>query len=355
MKILNFSLDKKILEPKSAAAKRVIGYGERLDNLRILVPAGQDTAVEPHDKLGIYGIGGNKLLVFFKIYFLAGNLIRQDRPDVITVQDQYYLAGLAWWLSKRFKVAWEIQVHGFEKMAGFRARLFQFIVRRADSVRTVSERFKRILVNEYGVKEKLVTVVPVSVARNVKRETLKGKKDCFIFLGVGRLVPVKRFDVLIKAFARIKDNVDGAELWIAGEGEERGELERIINEEELGESVKLLGWQDDLGPIYEQAAGFVLSSDAEGYGLAVIEAMQHGLPVVMTDVGLADEIVINEESGLVVPVNDIPALAQAMQRIYDSSELREKLVQGSKQALTKLPDEEETWDLYVQSWEKAMR
>ena len=123
----------------------------------------------------------------------------------------------------------------------------------------------------------------------------------------------------------------------------------------MGERVKLLGWQDDLEALYGQASCYVLCSDSEGWGMAVIDALVFGVPVVMSDVGLAGEVVVNEESGLVVPVNDVPALAQAMLRVYDSRELRDNLIRGGQRALSKLPDNEGTWLMYMESWKKAIK
>ena len=133
MRIINLSLDRSLLDGSGAAGQRLAGYADRLESLTVLVPADKDRH-EARGKLLLYGIGGPKAWAWLKMYFLAGNLIRRKRPDLISVQDQYFLALLAFLLAKRYRLGWEMQVHGFEKMSGPRRRLFAFLVRRADAV-----------------------------------------------------------------------------------------------------------------------------------------------------------------------------------------------------------------------------
>ena len=353
MKILSLSIDPKILNSKESAHKRQLDYASRLEKMQIIVPAEADSHQSPAHNLDIFGIGGIKPFALLKIYFLASNLIRKDRPQVISVQDQYYLALVAWALAKKYKIGFELQVHGFEKLLGIRAFIFKFVVKRANAIRTVSLRFKNILLEKYKLSEEKITVVPIQVSNKKPSGLSSIKGDKFIFLSVGRFVPIKRFDLLIKAYTDIYKQIPKSELWIAGEGAERGRLEELIVNNNLGEKIRLLGWQDDLNSVYSQTSCFVLCSDQEGWGMSVIEASHFGLPVIMTDVGLAGEIVIDNESGLVIPINDSQALGRAMLRIYQDSDLRERLIEGIGIALKKLPSEEETLNIYLSSWGKA--
>jgi glycosyltransferase involved in cell wall biosynthesis len=352
MKVLSLSLDKKILELDSSVLKRHISYANKLHKLSVIVPGPKDSHSSPVDKLEIFGIGGNKIFSLLKIYFLSSNLIRRDRPDVITVQDQYFLALVACRLARKYKIGWELQVHGFEKMSWFRALVFKHVIKRANAIRTVSLRFKNVIVESYKIAEEKITVVPIQVP--AVRGQVTDDIGKFVFLGVGRFVPVKRFDLMIKAFAEIQEKIPDAELWIAGEGPERGRLEAVIAGNNLGEKARLLGWQEDLSYAYNQASCFVLCSESEGWGMAIVEAMHYSLPIVMTDVGLAGEVVVNDESGLVVPVGDRKALGEAMLRVFQDNLLRERLIIGVKSALQKLPNEEETFELYKISWQKAI-
>ncbi|PIT95637.1 hypothetical protein COT96_00110, partial [Candidatus Falkowbacteria bacterium CG10_big_fil_rev_8_21_14_0_10_38_22] len=188
----------------------------------------------------------------------------------------------------------------------------KFIVPRADAIRTVSQRLKKQLIEEFGVAEGKITVVPIYVESRIKNYELriKNNSEKFIFLTVGRLVPVKNINLQIEVMEEIVESLKlkvkslRIELWIVGSGPERKNYELRITNYELGKNIKLLGRKDNLDEYYNSADAFLLTSNSEGWGLSVIEAAAHGLPIIMTDVGLAGEVIKNNESGLVIPVGD---------------------------------------------------
>lgn len=133
-----------------------------------------------------------------------------------------------------------------------------------------------------------------------------------IILGVGTLKRVKRFDLLIRAFAQLLQRRE-ASLCILGEGDERAALEQQIEQLGLQERVSLPGFVDETGPWYAHADLFVLSSDYEGFGNVIVEALEQGVPVVSTDCEAGPrEILADGYYGKLVPVGDPAALADAM-------------------------------------------
>ncbi len=133
-----------------------------------------------------------------------------------------------------------------------------------------------------------------------------------LILSVGTLKAVKRHDLLIEAFAAL-DRPD-ARLYILGEGPERGRLQGLIDRLGLGGRVFLPGFQPDPLPWYAHADLFVLSSDYEGFGNVLVEALEQGVPVVSTDCPVGPrEILDGGKHGTLVPVGDARALASAMQ------------------------------------------
>jgi glycosyltransferase involved in cell wall biosynthesis len=134
-----------------------------------------------------------------------------------------------------------------------------------------------------------------------------------LILTVGTLKKVKRHDLLIDAFSRLPADT-GATLCILGEGGERTALERQIDVLGLSGRVFLPGFVSDPTPWYAHADLFVLSSDYEGFGNVIVEAMEQGVPVVSTDCPSGPrEILCDGKYGRLVPVNDADALASAMQ------------------------------------------
>jgi glycosyltransferase involved in cell wall biosynthesis len=132
---------------------------------------------------------------------------------------------------------------------------------------------------------------------------------------VGRLEPQKRFDLLIAAFAKVRETHPTAQLLIAGDGSLKPALQAQIDARQLGACCRLLGQVDDV-PLFHHAIDlFVQSSVYEGTPNAVLEAMAFETPLVATDVGGTAELVAHGREGLIVPPGDTEALVSAMQNV----------------------------------------
>ena len=356
MKVLSFGLDSSVLNRESLLAGRVVEYGELVEKYTVAAPGLKDEEISLSGRVRIYGVGGCcRIWKLLKIYFRAKKILQAEKYDVLTVQDSYYLALIGWRLAEKFNIGLELQIHGFEKFVGLRKLIAKFIVPRADAIRTVSQRLKKQLIEEFGVAEGKITVVPIYVESRIKNYELriKNNSEKFIFLTVGRLVPVKNISLQIEAMQEVVKKYPGAELWIIGNGPERKNYELRITNYELGKNIKLLGRKDNLDEYYNSADAFLLTSNSEGWGLSVIEAAAHGLPIIMTDVGLAGEVIKNNESGLVIPVGDKEKLIEAMEKIIIDKNLRKRLGSGAQAAIKKLLSKEKTLELYKKSWQKA--
>lgn len=356
MKILSLGLDNSILNKTSALAQRIIEYGGLVEKYTVIVPNQRNEKIELSDEVKAYGSGGgNKLRQFIKIYNIAKKLLREEKYDVMTVQDQYYLALVGVLLVKKFKLGLEIQIHGWEKYYGIRKLIAKYVLPRANAVRCVSQRLKKQLVNEFRVKEEKITVVPIyAQGTRHKAQDTRQKDKKFIFLTVGRLVPVKNIGLQIEAMKEVAKKYPDAELWIIGDGPEKKNCELLIADHRLGENIKLLGRKDNLIEYYNTADAFVLTSNNEGWGLVVIEAASMSLPIIMTDVGLAGEVIKNGESGLIISVGDKRGLVEAMLKIIEDEDLRKKIGANAKLAAGHLPNKEQILELYKKSWDKAV-
>ncbi|SFR85420.1 Glycosyltransferase involved in cell wall bisynthesis [Marinobacter daqiaonensis] len=136
-----------------------------------------------------------------------------------------------------------------------------------------------------------------------------------LWLAVGRLVPAKGFDILVRAFK----NVPGT-LWIAGEGPQRPQLTRLIEETGQQERIRLLGHSDQVATLMARCDRLVISSRREGFSYVFAEAMLAGIPLVATDVPVANEFLPPE---LIAPTEAPEALAMTMNRLDDNLHLLE--------------------------------
>lgn len=173
-----------------------------------------------------------------------------------------------------------------------------------------------------------------------------------LVLSVGNLKAVKRHDLLIRAFAKLPRG--DATLCILGEGAERARLSALVEELGLEGRVLLPGYRRDPAPWYAHADVFVLASDHEGFGNVIVEALEQGVPVVCTDcpVGPRD-ILDGGKYGTLVPVDNVEALAQAMEeallREHDREALKRRAQDFSVQRAA-----DSYLDLLIPDWRQGL-
>jgi glycosyltransferase involved in cell wall biosynthesis len=150
-----------------------------------------------------------------------------------------------------------------------------------------------------------------------------GNGDRVIVISVGRIAPLKNYATAIRAMSQLRDR--NFEYWIAGDGPESQvrALETLIDEMQLRGKVKLLGFQGDMLSLLGKADVFLLTSLWEGFGLAVVEAMAAGLPVVVSDVpGVREVVGIETGAGFMVAPRDEAAIAERVGILISDGDLR---------------------------------
>ena len=144
-------------------------------------------------------------------------------------------------------------------------------------------------------------------------------------LGIGRSVPQKGFDILLRAY--LQSGITSHDLLLAGDGPERPALEALARELKAGDSVKFLGRAERpvAVSLFRGCSFFVLPSRLEPQGIVNLEAMACGKAVAASKVGGVPEIVLDGETGLLFPGEDVSALASVLTRLAGDDALRERL------------------------------
>lgn len=213
--------------------------------------------------------------------------------------------------------------------------LVRYMCSRAHAAIVPSLGVRKDLIDRFGVNSLKINAIYNGMDLDMIRRRMEESSEHAprvgnlpVILGVGRLDAQKSFHVLISAFADVLKHTP-AKLVILGEGHERPRLERLTASLGIQDSVSLPGFVENPHPWMRQAAVFCLSSAYEGFGYVLVEAMACGCPVISTDCPSGpDEIIHPGENGMLVPVDNVVALADAIRRILVDDRLRNKLIQG---------------------------
>ena len=150
-------------------------------------------------------------------------------------------------------------------------------------------------------------------------------------VAAGRLHVKKGFDVLIRAVGKLRAWDFDVTCEIAGEGDERGDLEGLIRELDLDPCVKLIGWTDDVTGFLATGDIFAFPSHQEGFPLTLLEAMSVGLPVVSTEIDGPIEILKDGVNGRLVPDDDPDRLAEALGELISDRDAAKRYGAAARQ------------------------
>ncbi|NQV85145.1 MAG: glycosyltransferase [Rhodospirillales bacterium] len=177
----------------------------------------------------------------------------------------------------------------------------------------------------------LPNFVPSAKAEPIDRRQFYTPDGAPLVVAMGRLHENKAFDVLLEAMARIP----GVYLWIAGEGPLRAELEKKAEVLGVKPRTRFLGWREDTPALLASADVFVCPSRHEPLGNVVLEAWAQGVAVVAADSYGPGTLINNRETGLLVPVDDAPTMARAIQNLLEDVKLRRLVARQGQQAFKK--------------------
>lgn len=215
----------------------------------------------------------------------------------------------------------------------FNLFLIRKLYKKADLIIVNSFGIMDALIKNFSLKKEQIKVIynPIDInkVQCLSQVPLnKNYQEIFssiVIITVGRLIKEKGHKHLIKAFKQVKRSVKQAKLLILGKGEMEKDLKDLVKSLGLENDVLFLGWQKNPFQFLKRANVFVLSSLTEGLPNALIEAMTCGLPVVSTDCPSGpNEILENGKNGILVPVSDEKTLAEAILKLLNNSDLRDK-------------------------------
>jgi glycosyltransferase involved in cell wall biosynthesis len=263
-------------------------------------------------------------------------LLRDQEADIVCSHG-YKADLLGWWSARRCGIPIVAVSRGWtwenRKVRTYEA-IDRYLLRWVDQVVCVSEG-QAAKVRQAGVPEQNVSVIRNAIRaerfgtrRPAAREVLQGlfpSPRRLIVGAAGRLSPEKGFDVLIRAAATIAEADRSIGFVLFGDGPLRDELARRIADAGLADAIVLAGHRKDLDDLLPHLDLSVLPSYTEGLPNVVLEAMAAGLPVVATAVGGTPEVVVEGETGYLIPPGDASALAARIKELLACESTRRTL------------------------------
>ena len=207
-----------------------------------------------------------------------------------------------------------------------RAKARQLAAEYCDAIVTLSETDKQDWLA--GTKRKS----QISVITNPSSFAIEdyAQEDTKIVLAVGRLSQAKGFDLLLKSWTQVSAVMPEWQLKIVGEGQERAALTQLIADYQLTKTVELVGAKSNIEDYYKEAEIFCLSSRYEGFPLVLLEALSFSLPVVSFDCPLGPAEILKGTGSILVPEEDIDALASSLIELMSDKERRQTISEKSK-------------------------
>ncbi len=366
MFLISIGNDRKIFEEGSSVRNRQVEYGNLFDATHMIiwneVSRGALGNTSIASNVFVYPTNSkNKLFYILDTLKIVASILKKAdskrRDFIVTTQDPFE-SGLVGVICKiLFGIHLHVQLHTdfankyFLKhsfLNKIRFLIAQVVLPFADSVRCVS------LKASYGVMGivKSFSILPIrqefNVAPSKQEKEFKGR-----VLMVCRLEREKNIETALKAFSMICKDFKDAIFTIVGDGSRRKNLEFIAKSLGVEDRVKFAGWSNDTSNFYQNTDIYISTSLYEGYGLSTMEAALSGLPLVLSDAGIAKEF-FDGKGAFVCEPDDNKQFYSALNYLFANPELRKRMsLDSKKSAEANLISHQKYLELYKSSIEGA--
>jgi glycosyltransferase involved in cell wall biosynthesis len=268
-------------------------------------------------------------------------LVRDLRPDILHALHltSYGFLSVLCDVRPTLVSVWGTDVLEAPRLSPFHYLITRYALRRADHITATGLRLAEAAAR-YAPAGKPVTVVPYGVdlrefrprTSETRPEPADGERSEVVIGAAARLSKEKGLHYLLEAFAVVAGRYPQARLVLAGEGPERRRLERLASRLGLEERVRFLGEvpHEQVPEVLQQLDVFAMPSTYEGFGVAALEAEAMEVPVVASRIHGIPDVVVDGETGLLVPPRDRQALAAALERLASDGDLRRRLGQAGR-------------------------
>lgn len=377
MKVLMLSTDRNIFKEGSLSRKRMAEYGKLVRELHIIIFSLKKNNFKKSkisENVFLYPTSSlSRFCYVFNAYKISKKILSENNKDfIITSQDPFETGITGYLIKRKFKIPWQVQIHTDFLSLYFmqesllnkiRVKLSKILIPRADNIRVVSVRIKKSIIENLKISELKISVLPVYVDAD-KIEKIETTYDLrkkypefdFIIFMASRLSREKNISLALKSIKEIVKTYPKIGLVIAGDGKEKQKLLKIVFDLGVEKNVKFLGGIEFelLISYYKTANLYLLTSNYEGYAMSSVEAAVSGTAVVMTDVGIANDVLIDKKNALIIPVGDLEALKKAVFNLIEDENLRKTLAKNAKNIINFWKSKEEYLREYYNLWMRLL-
>lgn len=254
--------------------------------------------------------------------------------DVVIAFQEELVTEYSQYIECKKRIAW---CHtAFDKFVHNRSIcLMKKIYSQYDNIVCVSEVSKASMIENLDIELNKIQVIHnvlnINYIKN-RAELINNipKNDCsYIFVSMGRMVPVKRFDRIIDAAVNLHADGFDFKWYVIGDGPKKGELQQLADKKNMSKSVIFVGQKENPYPWIKNADLFVMTSESEAQPMSINEALILGIPVVTTDFPSSREVVVDGDTGLIVS-NNASGVYKGIKEYIENKSLQMKLSKGAK-------------------------
>lgn len=271
----------------------------------------------------IYNFSLKNLFNFIQEFFWIKKQINKFSPNIVLGIDLHcnLIISIIRLFNKKFKTILTSHINLINNIEERSDCLLKFILRRAvsffynkvDSLIFVSKELANDFVKSFVIKEDLIEVIYNGIEIKPILNSRFNNFNKKIVITLARLVEQKDYLTLFEAFKLIIKNVPHAKLTVLSRGLQEKEIKKLAEKIGIIKNVEFLGWVKNIYKYLTKSTVFVLSSKREGFGYAIIEAMNAGLPIISTNTYFGpSEILDHGKYGLLTPVGDEKSLSKAI-------------------------------------------
>lgn len=353
--VLMISLDLQILQPEySTAQERHLEYAQAFEELHVIVLSSKrdhlPEKIKPEFHQANLHVWAThslwKPLAVIQAILIARRINQLQKIQVVSAQDPLATGLTAWLISLVLNIPWNLQFHSSFFLTEFHQpqNLLQSLVQRwvlwltkqAQTIRTVSQEVRQTLINRLNLDAASVVWIPMMTEIRYFQRSVKPITKPRRLINVGRLVPAKNQLALIQALQVVMKTYPDIHLTIVGDGALRHRIEAAIKALNLERSITLTGSlsKKQVRAELHRADAFVSVSLFEGFGVAMIEALAAGLPLVSTNVGVVKDLLIDQKHVSVISSSNPDDISHRLfqvlkepKKLYTQAREGQKLVQ----------------------------